>query len=177
MAYESISYCKDCYSIIKELNQVLREGPTEVKLFYPYAPEDKFLYAFMSGDYGCRFFTGKPTRVGPNSIPIEILHRAPVLDSEPKDTILGKEYFIYFLLNTQKWSIKIGRTKNLKQRLTFYDRYSTSLLGVLAAQERTVETTLHKRFNHLSLGNEWFSPAEDLLKFIAQQVDTPCKFL
>jgi hypothetical protein len=130
---------------------------------------DKFLYAYVTRDYGCRFFTGCPKPTGPNSIPLKITHGPPI--GSPGDfpeSVFGEKYTVYFILDTERWLVKIGRTQSLHRRLKHYTN-AIEVLGVLKRQGKAAEKGLHIRFEEDFVEDSWFSPSEALMRFISQE--------
>lgn len=75
----------------------------------------------------------------------------------------------YFVQNGNR-AIKIGSTIDLKTRLsTLQNACSEKLvvLGVIDGGEET-ERRLHKKFAHLRLIGEWFTPSPELTDFIKE---------
>jgi hypothetical protein len=76
---------------------------------------------------------------------------------------------IYFFEGESRM-IKIGRSRDVDQRKEHLQReYKETMrvLGIMRAPN-PMEKELHARFKHLSRGNEWFTPAEDLYQFILE---------
>lgn len=75
---------------------------------------------------------------------------------------------IYFIQNTKDLSIKIGYTKNVKQRLSALQTASAHKLTVLGTMrgDRVLETYLQERFHIFSLSGEWFRGDKLLLDYI-----------
>ena len=78
---------------------------------------------------------------------------------------------IYFARPMRGGPVKIGSTCQLKTRLKELCRIWKTNLEVLAIMDGglAVEKGLHRKFEHLALGNEWFLPGEDLFRFIAEE--------
>ena len=77
---------------------------------------------------------------------------------------------VYFA-QTPTGSIKIGCTKNLKARLDHLKSRYGAELSLLATMpgDRSTESEIHGRFNHLRLGTtEQFRPGRDLMDFIGK---------
>ena len=171
------SYCRQCLYVINELNQVVRAGPTNVKVTYPYTPAQKLVYSLTTeADRGCTSFEGSPTLTGQRSLPIDMTFGLPLgTPGKFTDTIFGCDYTVYFVLDAKRWRVKIGRTQmGIHERLSALVSLenlgsSWELLGCLFRRGRPVENALHKRFKQASLGGEWFSPAEDLMRFICKE--------
>jgi hypothetical protein len=76
---------------------------------------------------------------------------------------------VYFMQVAPDGPIKIGWTKVLSQRLSQVQTTSPHEIRLLATTpgDDSLEGRLHKRFAHLHLRGEWFSPAPELLAFIS----------
>lgn len=74
----------------------------------------------------------------------------------------------YFISDDLCSAVKIGRTYNISERLDCLQTGSARTLRVLAVVDGDHEDKFHKRFSHLRLRGEWFSPALELLTFISQ---------
>jgi hypothetical protein len=92
---------------------------------------------------------------------------------------LGRVYFV----RIAKGPIKIGRAVNVLRRvanLQTSQPYPLQLIGHIAGG-REREREIHLRFKHRRLNGEWFDPAPDLLRFIAeataQEAGTPEELL
>lgn len=78
---------------------------------------------------------------------------------------------VYFLQSSDG-PIKIGLTWNVNKRV---DQIQIStpaelrILGVIPG-EMALESEIHKKFEHLKIKGEWFKPGQDLLDFIANNV-------
>jgi excisionase family DNA binding protein len=85
---------------------------------------------------------------------------------------------IYFAQRLNDQAIKIGTTQNLRQRLCHLGRQHGPLetLGVTTGGYKE-ESTIHRLFAHLALGQEWFTAGADLLGFIRENTVTPAKYL
>jgi hypothetical protein len=80
--------------------------------------------------------------------------------------------FVYFIQQDVTQAVKIGYSgsvRGIQQRLTHLQTASPYGLRVLCHTpgEATVERALHRRFRQHRIAGEWFSPAEDLMAFIA----------
>lgn len=75
---------------------------------------------------------------------------------------------IYFIQAEDGGHIKIGTTIRLSARLKQLCNDHGTGLRVLAVTDGTFDTekTLHQRFAHLRVVNEWFEPGDDLIGFI-----------
>jgi hypothetical protein len=75
---------------------------------------------------------------------------------------------IYFAQRSVDRAIKIGFTGQIKERLYGLKRQCgepPQILGMMRGQ-RKEEFKLHRQFDHLALGGEWFKPGSDLLSFV-----------
>lgn len=76
---------------------------------------------------------------------------------------------IYFIQAGKKGAIKIGYTdKPVEERLYSLQTSSPEQLFILGVIEGTKkeEKLIHKKYHIYQIRNEWFSPGEELLKFI-----------
>ena len=76
---------------------------------------------------------------------------------------------IYFLLNPENLTIKIGYTEqNIDSRLSNLQIGSCNKLMLVAfvAGDRKVEKMLHGKFKHLHVNGEWFSLKSELRDFV-----------
>jgi hypothetical protein len=75
--------------------------------------------------------------------------------------------FVYFIRDGEY--IKIGRTTNIKQRMSGLQGHNPRPLELLASVVAlsSLEPTLHFKFRHLRIRREWFRAEPDLLAFIA----------
>lgn len=78
---------------------------------------------------------------------------------------------VYFIQATNNRLIKIGTTCSLAERLKTLTREAGSELRVLGVVEGShpEERALHRHFSHLRVIQEWFEPADEILKFIASE--------
>jgi hypothetical protein len=78
---------------------------------------------------------------------------------------------IYFIQRDDDGPIKIGTTRFMRDRLASLRVGSPqplTLLGVMPG-DLGMERHIHGRFSHLRLKGEWFEPAPELLRFIAEE--------
>jgi len=82
--------------------------------------------------------------------------------------------FIYFILNSDSYAIKIGRASNVEKRLQSLQTSSPVTLQVLKVipvvslkKAQEVETYLHAKFAHLRMNGEWFRAVPQLKDYIA----------
>lgn len=86
--------------------------------------------------------------------------------------------YVYFIQQGVNGPIKIGTALNPIDRMINLQRgsgYKLVLLGVIKGGV-AAEKILHKRFGHLNIHHEWFSPGDDLKCFISEsavKIDTP----
>jgi hypothetical protein len=72
----------------------------------------------------------------------------------------------YFIIDPETGNIKIGRSYNPQNRLSGI-RVTHPGADILATlPDHSLERELHKRFQHLNVEGEWFSPGDDLIDFI-----------
>ena len=78
---------------------------------------------------------------------------------------------IYFIEHPEDKHIKIGTTIRLSQRLQYLRSEYRSHLNVLAVRDGGIreERSLHDRFDHLNVVDEWFHPGPELLGYIATE--------
>jgi len=76
---------------------------------------------------------------------------------------------IYFLEDKISNAIKIGYTKNMKQRFRAHDGSNPNRLIILKTihGEKELEKLLHFRFNHIRKKKEWFRNTDELKGFIS----------
>jgi hypothetical protein len=77
---------------------------------------------------------------------------------------------VYFIQGITGGLIKIGTTVRLTERLRTLCKEYGEELRVLAVIDGSYqkEKSLHRRFSHINIENEWFSPSDDLLGFIVE---------
>lgn len=76
---------------------------------------------------------------------------------------------VYFIGNGE--AIKIGVSEDIGSRFQHLQTAShlpLRLLAVVPGASREVEQGLHREFQHLRLGGEWFRPGEEILERVAQ---------
>lgn len=73
--------------------------------------------------------------------------------------------FVYFVSDGVDGPIKIGRTANVRRRLTNMQTASPTRLHLLAATEALDEKELHARFAAHRLVGEWFRRVPEIVKF------------
>jgi len=75
---------------------------------------------------------------------------------------------VYFITDDATGLIKIGRAMDVEQRLKGLQTGAPGQLRVLADMDGGAagEADMHRRFAHLRVRGEWFSPGDDLLQFI-----------
>ncbi len=76
---------------------------------------------------------------------------------------------IYFFEDQLTGLIKIGRSRDVASRVkgvaVEVQSESLRVIGILKISN-PAEKQLHRRFAHLAKGHEWFSPSEDLYRFV-----------
>lgn len=81
---------------------------------------------------------------------------------------------VYFVQAGPEGPIKIGYAKRVADRfgeLQTANPEPLILLGVLFDGTRALEARTHLRFAHLRLRGEWFTPADELLDFLAESIE------
>ena len=108
----------------------------------------------------------------PNAKIVTPGNRTHSLDGEK---LAPQAHFVYFILNEDSNAIKIGRAKDLANRMKALQTSSPTRLrliklvqieGVEEAQK--LEQSLHKKFNDIRLTGEWFKAEATLLEYISQ---------
>ncbi|WP_216596322.1 GIY-YIG nuclease family protein [Allocoleopsis franciscana] len=91
------------------------------------------------------------------------------------DKLAHQAHFIYFILNEDSKAIKIGRAKNLENRIKSLQTSSPTQLKLIKSiqvesgeKAQQLEQSLHKKFQEIRLAGEWFKIREDLLDYIEQ---------
>ena len=83
--------------------------------------------------------------------------------------------YIYFLTADHPgFPIKIGTTithKMRMQKLQTAIPYKIKMLAIMPIDDTLFERRLHRKFEHLRLNGEWFSPAPELLEYISTLVE------
>lgn len=92
------------------------------------------------------------------------------LSGEP---IAKSSAFVYFVLNTDSNAIKIGKAKDLNNRINSLQTVSPAKLQLLKAIQVTgekeagqLEFSLHRKFAHLRITGEWFKAESELLDYL-----------
>lgn len=82
---------------------------------------------------------------------------------------------IYFILNEDSQAIKIGRTKNLEQRIQALQTSSPNPLKLLKSIQLSseqeadeLEQLLHERFGDFRMEGEWFKAETGLMEYVEQ---------
>ena len=87
--------------------------------------------------------------------------------------------FVYFIQQGNSGPIKIGFTRdNLYarvKRLQTGNPLPLKLLAIIDGSDIKTEVSLHSRFSSCRLNGEWFAPTEELLNFINEIKNRPCK--
>ena len=76
--------------------------------------------------------------------------------------------YVYFFLNPTNQTIKIGKSFNIQKRIKdVSQKVSTDLvfMGYINGGFKE-ESKLHRQFQDISLGEEWFSYSDDLREYI-----------
>lgn len=79
---------------------------------------------------------------------------------------------VYFLQRGKNGPIKIGFSRNPKQRITAIQAYCAEKLRVLLilpADAEKREKAIHEQFQRFRLKGEWFEPSQDLCDWIREQ--------
>jgi hypothetical protein len=72
----------------------------------------------------------------------------------------------YFIQGVDGGPIKIGKSKDVARRLSDMQGHSPVRLAILGVINSDIEEYLHKKFSHLRIRREWFSPDNSLIEFI-----------
>jgi hypothetical protein len=75
--------------------------------------------------------------------------------------------YVYFIKSEQLGLIKIGKSTNPVKRICNMQTSTPDRLVLLGYSDQHTEKELHHRFSSLRQTGEWFSPSEDLLRFIS----------
>lgn len=97
-----------------------------------------------------------------------------ILESKMPDKSTTTMPSVYFIQSGEGGPIKIGKSVSVKSRLTSLMTASGTelrLMGTIAPGGPT-EAEMHRRFACFRLRREWFTPADELLKFIADSTYT-----
>lgn len=80
---------------------------------------------------------------------------------------------LYFIRQGTDGPIKIGRAVDIERRIMQLQTGSSQPLQLLAFIHSggDLEPEIHRRFAHLRLSGEWFSPAKELLEFIGKAIN------
>lgn len=94
-------------------------------------------------------------------------HRACIVEHNQAK---NEERNVYFLKSLSTGLIKIGKTtQKVKDRVSQMRGMcagDVEILGHISEANDNTETMLHKKFKHLRINGEWFSPGEELLAYI-----------
>jgi hypothetical protein len=84
-------------------------------------------------------------------------------------------HFVYFILNSDSKAIKIGRAKNVEQRMKSLQTSSPAHLKLIksvqvdgAEKAIELEQSLHQQFQAIRLTGEWFKAEASLIEYISQ---------
>lgn len=99
--------------------------------------------------------------------PIEDARIAADLDERERRRL--EVWRVYFVQSGLEGPIKIGASSNVKQRLVDLQMGSPQPLKLLAQVRgsKREEREVHRRFAHLRVRGEWFSPAAELIEYIS----------
>ncbi|MBD2415710.1 helicase [Nostoc calcicola FACHB-389] len=99
-------------------------------------------------------------------------NRSLSLDGE---NLAKTAHFVYFILNSDSKAIKIGRAKNIEQRMKSLQTSSPAHLKLIksvqvdgASKAIELEQALHQQFQAIKLAGEWFKAEPSLLEYISQ---------
>ncbi|WP_375493795.1 GIY-YIG nuclease family protein [uncultured Nostoc sp.] len=99
-------------------------------------------------------------------------NRSLSLDGE---NLATTAHFVYFILNSDSKAIKIGRAKNLEQRIRSLQTSSPAHLKLIksvqvdgAEKAIELEQALHRQFQAIRLAGEWFKAEPLLIEYISQ---------
>ena len=84
------------------------------------------------------------------------------------------KYFVYFIQDEFSGRIKIGTTKDVRDRLKRIQIFSPiSSLKIIGCMEGSYkkENFLHRKFKKFRLHGEWFEPSEEIFNFLEQNKD------
>jgi hypothetical protein len=81
----------------------------------------------------------------------------------------NKPFFVYFVQEGTSGPVKIGRTKDVAGARPGVQTGNPTELRHLASERATKdrEKILHRKFHHLRIRGEWFTPAPELLAYVA----------
>jgi hypothetical protein len=81
--------------------------------------------------------------------------------------------FVYFILNRDSNSVKIGRAKDVDKRLKSLQTSSPVTLELLKIiqvngmeEAKNLERSLHAKFSHLRMSREWFKVTQELISYL-----------
>jgi hypothetical protein len=72
----------------------------------------------------------------------------------------------YFIQAGEGGNIKIGRTTNLRSRISNLQIGIPARLKLIHVVDRDIERMCHEKFHHIKVDGEWFTPDAELLDFI-----------
>jgi len=91
------------------------------------------------------------------------------------DKLAHYSYFVYFILNEDSNAIKIGKAKDISKRLKSLQTSSPAKLRLIKSiqvesdkKAQELEQLLHRKFQEIRLGGEWFKAEVILLDYINQ---------
>lgn len=79
---------------------------------------------------------------------------------------LKNNSFTYFIQNSITKEIKIGKSKNITNRLKSLQTNSPHTLELLGYIEDDIEIELHRKFKKYNVKNEWFLPDDEIINYI-----------
>lgn len=87
---------------------------------------------------------------------------------------IGRKSSVYFAQRASDGAIKIGFSSEVPRRLIEVRKKVKCKITLLGTSDggSATERRLHRRFTHLHIDGEWFTPGDDLLAFI-RDLDTP----
>jgi len=89
---------------------------------------------------------------------------------DPKSSYEGS--YTYIIYCSEPKAFKVGRSRNIQERLDIIQAYNPSTLRlVLAIPDESMESRLHKALKIYNIRNEWFSCNEDVIKIIEKTVE------
>ena len=93
------------------------------------------------------------------------------VDDPSRDSRRLADWVTYFIQPENGGLIKIGKAKNLKDRLAMLQTGSAAPLVCLGYLEGDRESEMHRRFARLRLFGEWFRPGQELVEFILKEAN------
>ena len=83
---------------------------------------------------------------------------------------------IYFIQSVNGGPVKIGYAANIQERFECIQAMSPVILRIVSVMngDRGSEGHLHRYFGKIRLHGEWFSPTEELLRFVKKPYPIEC---